>query len=186
MAFLHGDVSACDISPCDCTGNFGGKKSHVFIWYNLLAWLTPMDPCWLHLHCLQIWPQKPCRRCKVHWGCFSVLTSCIFILHQHGDRWVRSISHVSFPNPECLAVHDVPPKLGFSLGVPVERTPIGTFHFRNSWTAVGFFCTDFHESRTGSSPAGSQAAFVVTGNMRCLPMCHWLETLLPLTVIHTF
>lgn len=55
----------------------------------------------------------------------------------------------------------------------MERTPIGTFHFRNSWTAVGSFCADFHESHRRSPQAGSQAAFVVMGKIRCLPMCHW-------------
>lgn len=107
--------------------------------------------------------------CKEHWGCFSVLTSCIFVLQKHGNRLVHSISQVSFPESECLLQHDVPLKSGFSFSIPVDRSSIGTFHFRNSWASVCCFCADFHESHLRCS----WAAFVIMGKIRCLPMCHW-------------
>lgn len=115
-----------------------------------LDWLP-----WTHAGCIYAGcksvPINHGRRCKLHWGCSSVLTNFLFVWYQHGDRRVRSVSQVSFPEFECLVLRDVPPKLGFSFRIPTERTPIGTFHFRNSWSAVGSFCADFHESHRRSS-----------------------------------
>lgn len=119
------------------------------------------------------------RRCKLHRGCFSVLTNSVFIWYQHGDRRVGSVSQVSFPDCECLALRDVSPKWGFSFRIPVERTPIGTFHFRSSWTAAGcFLCWLSWVSRKVLT-----GCVCSNGASQCVTV---QETLLPLTVIHTF
>lgn len=146
MAFLHCDVSTYDVFPCKCTSNYMGKiitsSSGISHW---LDWLP-----WIHADCIysgcKSGPISHGRICKGRWGCFSLLTISIFVLHQHGGRLVRSISQVSFPEFKCLVCHDVPPKSGFSFSTPVDRSPVGTFHFRNSWASVCSFCADFHES----------------------------------------
>lgn len=93
------------------------KESHP------LAWLTPMDP-WLDLRWLKVWPYKPWQKVQT---ASSVLTCDICIWHQHGQIMVRSVGHIYIPELECLVLHNVPPKLGFSLRIPINELPLRHF-----------------------------------------------------------
>lgn len=171
--------------PHHCTSNFMGKIQSLLHLVLATDWLPRIYADCIYFGC-KSGPISRGRMCKGHWGCLSVLISCIFVLQKHGGRLVHSISLVSFPESECLLQHDVPPKSGFSFSIPMDRSSIGTFHFRNSWASVCSFHADFHECHPRCSWAGSQAAFVIMGKYGASQCVTGQEMLLPLTVIHTF
>lgn len=98
------------------------------------------------------------RRCKLHRGCFSDLTSSVFVWYQHGDRRVGSVSQVSFPECECLALHMSHRNEVSHVGFPWGELPSGHFISGAHGLQRVLFCADFHESHARSS----QAAFVLT------------------------
>lgn len=158
--------------PHHCTSNFMGKIESLLHPVLATDWLPRIHADCIYSGC-KSGPISHSRMCKGHWGCFSVLISCIFVLQKHGGILVHSISLVSFPESECLLQHDVPPKSGFSFSIPMDRSSIGTFHFRNSWASVCSFHADLHECHPRCSWAGSQAVFVIMGKIWRLSMCHW-------------